>query len=52
MIDFYSNKVVTKPWGYEYVIFNNKKKLAITFLKINHDIKPHYIVTHKKKLDL
>lgn len=36
MIDFYSNKVVTKPWGYEYVIFNNKKKLAITFLKINH----------------
>jgi mannose-6-phosphate isomerase-like protein (cupin superfamily) len=35
-IDFYSNKVVTKPWGYEYVIYNNKRKLAVTFLKINH----------------
>ncbi len=30
----YSNRMVIKPWGYEYIIFKNKKKLAITILKI------------------
>ena len=33
--DFYTSKIVSKPWGFEYVIYNDKKKLAITFLKIN-----------------
>ena len=32
---FYCNNVVYKPWGYEYVIYNSKNRLAITFLKIN-----------------
>ncbi len=32
--DFYNSKIVNKPWGYEYVIYSDKKKLAITFLKI------------------
>lgn len=30
----YSNRVIIKPWGEEYVIFKNKKKIAITYLKI------------------
>ena len=31
----YDRKIVEKPWGYEYVAFRNKNKLAITFLNIN-----------------
>ena len=34
--NFYRNKVVYKPWGYEYVIYSNSNRLAITFLKINY----------------
>ncbi len=30
----YSNRLITKPWGYEYIIFKNQKKLALIFLKI------------------
>jgi mannose-6-phosphate isomerase-like protein (cupin superfamily) len=33
--NFYCNNVVYKPWGYEYVIYNNTNRLAITFLKID-----------------
>jgi len=32
--DFYDKNVFIKPWGFEYVIFRNKKKIGITFLKI------------------
>ena len=27
-------KKVIKPWGYEYVIFRNENKLAITYVNI------------------
>ena len=37
--DFYTSKIVNKPWGFEYVIYNDKKNLAITFLKINKNHK-------------
>ena len=30
----YLTRVVNKPWGYEYVIYNNLSKLAVTFLYI------------------
>ena len=30
----YNNSIVIKPWGEEYVIFRNKKKISITYLKI------------------
>ena len=33
-LNSYSNRLVTKPWGYEYIIFKNQKKLALIFLKI------------------
>ena len=34
--NFYSNRVVYKPWGYEYVIYSEANRLAITFVKINY----------------
>lgn len=30
----YDKKIVIKPWGYEYVIFRNLDKLAITYVNI------------------
>ena len=30
----YDNRIVLKPWGEEYNIFRNKKKIAITYLKV------------------
>ena len=30
----FQNRVVLKPWGEEYNIFNNKKKFSITYLHI------------------
>ena len=30
----YNNHMVKKPWGEEYTIFSNKKKIAITLIKI------------------
>ena len=34
MRNFYSNKVVKKPWGHEYVIYKDKNKIAITLVNI------------------
>ncbi len=33
---FYDNKVVKKPWGYEYVVYRDRNKLCITLLNINY----------------
>jgi len=33
--NFYSNKIVKKPWGYEYVIFNLLNRLAITYVHVD-----------------
>ena len=33
------SKVVIKPWGYEYVIYNDKNDIAITFLMIKYGYK-------------
>ena len=30
----YNNRIILKPWGEEYVIFKDKKKIAITYLKL------------------
>tara|TARA_B100000767_G_C19599649_1_gene465060 strand:+ start:28 stop:720 length:693 start_codon:yes stop_codon:yes gene_type:complete len=32
----YDNKLVKKPWGYEYVVYRNKNNLSVTLLKINY----------------
>ena len=34
MIKNYDNIAIIKPWGEEYNIFRNKKKVAITYLKL------------------
>ena len=47
--DFYTKKIVSKPWGYEYVIYNFNKKLAITFLKINYGHKTSLHCHTRKK---
>ena len=36
---FYDNKVVKKPWGYEYVVYRDKNKLCVTLLSINYNQK-------------
>jgi mannose-6-phosphate isomerase-like protein (cupin superfamily) len=33
--NFYSNKLVKKPWGYEYVIYNSLNRVAITYVHID-----------------
>lgn len=45
----FSNRVILKPWGEEYVIFNNKKKLAITYLKIKKNSSTSLHCHPKKK---
>lgn len=32
----YDNKVVNKPWGYEYVVYRNQNNLCVTFLSIDY----------------
>ena len=47
----YDNRIVIKPWGQEYNIYRDKKKIAITYLKIkkNHSTSLH--CHPSKKLD-
>ena len=36
--NFYCNKVVYKPWGYEYVVYSDSNRLAenlIIFIEVN-----------------
>ena len=46
---FYSNRVVYKPWGYEYVIYNNTNRLAITLVRIKSGHKTSLHCHPKKK---
>tara|TARA_B100000579_G_scaffold386721_1_gene358627 strand:- start:1752 stop:2459 length:708 start_codon:yes stop_codon:yes gene_type:complete len=34
---FYDNKIVFKPWGYEYVVYRNANHLCVTLLNIKHN---------------
>lgn len=34
---FYDDKVVIKPWGYEYVVYRNKNNLCVTMLHIEYN---------------
>ena len=45
----YDRKVVLKPWGYEYVAYRNKNKLAVTFLNIKYKKKTSLHCHPKKK---
>ena len=46
---FYDNKVVIKPWGYEYTIYRHQNKLSVTFLKINNNHRTSLHCHPKKK---
>tara|TARA_B100000965_G_scaffold393355_1_gene404078 strand:- start:380 stop:1126 length:747 start_codon:yes stop_codon:yes gene_type:complete len=46
--NFYSNRIVKKPWGYEYVIYNSLNRLAITYVYINNK-KSTSLHCHPKK---
>ena len=46
---FYDNRIVKKPWGYEYTIFRNANKVGITFLNIKHKHKTSLHCHPKKK---
>nr|ABZ06236.1 hypothetical protein ALOHA_HF4000007I05ctg1g9 [uncultured marine microorganism HF4000_007I05] len=46
---FYDNRVVNKPWGYEYTIYRNFNNLSITLLKINYKQKTSLHCHPKKK---
>lgn len=35
----YDNRVVSKPWGNEYVVYRNSNKLSVTLLNINYNKK-------------
>ena len=34
---FYDNRIVYKPWGYEYVVYRNLNHLCVTLLSIDYD---------------
>jgi len=34
---FYDNKIVFKPWGYEYVVYRNANHLSVTLLSIDYN---------------
>jgi mannose-6-phosphate isomerase-like protein (cupin superfamily) len=44
----FDRNIVKKPWGYEYIIYRNKNKLALTFLDIKHN-KQTSLHCHPKK---
>ena len=45
---FYDNRIVNKPWGYEYVVYRNLNHLSITLLSINYN-KTTSLHCHPKK---
>ena len=36
---FYDNRIVYKPWGYEYVVYRNLNNLCVTLLSIDYNKK-------------
>ncbi len=47
--NFYLNRVVYKPWGYEYVIYNDMSRIAITFVHIRYGHKTSLHCHPRKK---
>jgi len=45
---FYNNRVVFKPWGYEYVVYRNLNHLSVTLLNIKYK-KTTSLHCHPKK---
>tara|TARA_B100000029_G_C17576716_1_gene958374 strand:+ start:1343 stop:2035 length:693 start_codon:yes stop_codon:yes gene_type:complete len=45
---FYDNRIVNKPWGYEYVVYRNSNHLCVTLLSIDYN-KTTSLHCHPKK---
>ena len=45
---FYDNRIVYKPWGYEYVVYRNLNHLCVTLLSIDYN-KTTSLHCHPKK---
>ena len=45
----YDNRLVKKPWGYEYVVYRNKNNLSVTLLKINTNQTTSLLLSPTKK---
>ena len=45
---FYDNRIVYKPWGYEYVVYRKSNHLCVTLLSIDYD-KTTSLHCHPKK---
>ena len=45
----YDDKIVIKPWGYEYVVYREKNDLSVTLLNINYKEKTSLHCHPKKK---
>ena len=46
--DYYDNRIVFKPWGYEYVVYRSGNSLSVTILNINPN-KSTSLHCHPKK---
>ena len=46
--NFYDNRIVYKPWGYEYVVYRNLNHLCVTLLSIDYN-KTTSLHCHPKK---
>ena len=46
--NYYDNRIVFKPWGYEYVVYRSGKNLSVTILNINSN-KSTSLHCHPKK---
>ena len=47
--NFYCNRVVYKPWGYEHVVYSDSNRLAITLVRINYGHKTSLHCHPRKK---
>ena len=47
--NYFDKRIVSKPWGYEYVVYRNKNKLCVTYLNIKPNSQTSLHCHYKKK---
>lgn len=46
---YFDNRIISKPWGYEHVVFRNKSNLCVTYLNIKPNKQTSLHCHYKKK---